>query len=172
MPLTDVTADDLTVLAEQLGRTPRGVVAIGARCVCGRPLVAVTAPRLDDGTPFPTTFYLTHPGVVAAMSTLEARGVMRELNDRLAEDEELAAGHARAHDDYLARRAEVAERAGTGTVPEISGISAGGLPTRVKCLHALAGHALVAGPGVDVVGDLALQQAADEGLWRADRCTC
>ncbi|GAA4837135.1 DUF501 domain-containing protein [Luteimicrobium xylanilyticum] len=172
MPLTDVTADDLAVLAEQLGRTPRGVVAIGARCVCGRPLVAVTAPRLDDGTPFPTTFYLTHPGVVAAMSTLEARGVMRELNDRLAEDEELAAGHTRAHDDYLARRAEVAARAGTGEVPEIAGISAGGLPTRVKCLHALAGHALVAGPGVDVVGDLALQQAADEGLWSADRCTC
>jgi len=172
MPLTDVTADDLTVLAEQLGRPPRGVVAIGARCVCGRPLVAVTAPRLDDGTPFPTTFYLTHPGVVAAMSTLEARGVMRELNDRLAEDDELAAGHARAHDDYLERRAEVAERAGAGVVPEITGISAGGLPTRVKCLHALAGHALVAGPGVDVVGDLALRQAADEGLWSAARCTC
>ena len=50
-----VTPADLEALADQLGRVPRGVVAIAARCVCGRPTVVRTAPRLDDDTPFPTS---------------------------------------------------------------------------------------------------------------------
>ncbi len=171
LPVTDahpvsptVTPEDLEVLAEQLGRLPRGVVDIAARCVCGRPLVVRTAPRLDDGTPFPTTFYLTAPGAVRAVSTLEAEGVMREMTERLAQDEELAAAYTAAHEDYLARRAEL------GEVPEIAGISAGGMPSRVKCLHVLVGHALAAGPGVNPLGDEALELIRPR--WRADRCTC
>ncbi len=155
---------DLEVVSEQLGREPRGVVGVAARCVCGRPLVVRTAPRLPDGTPFPTTYYLTHPGAVSAVSTLEARGIMREMTERLAEDPELAAAHQRAHEDYLARRAEL------GDVPEIAGISAGGMPNRVKCLHVLVGHALAAGPGVNPLGDEALDLVRD--TWRPDRCTC
>ncbi len=163
-PAGGVTADDLAVVAEQLGRPPRGVVAVAARCVCGRPVVVRTAPRLPDGTPFPTTYYLTHPGATAAASRLEAGGVMREMNDRLVEDAGLAAAHRRAHEDYLARRAEL------GEVPEIEGVSAGGMPDRVKCLHVLVAHALARGPGVNPFGDEALVLMADE--WRADRCTC
>jgi len=53
-------------------------------------------------------------------------------------------------------------------VPEIAGISAGGMPTRVKCLHALAGHALAAGPGVNPIGDRALELSS----WSPDRCAC
>src|SRR5665647_1376280 len=79
-----VTDADLAVVAEQLGREPRGVMAVAARCVCGRPTVVRTAPRLPDGTPFPTTFYLTHPTAVAAISTLEAAGVMQTMTARLA----------------------------------------------------------------------------------------
>lgn len=159
-----VSAEDLATVAEQLGRPPRGVVAVAARCVCGRPLVVRTAPRLPDGTPFPTTYYLTHPGAVAAVSTLEATGRMREMNERLAADHELAAAHRRAHEDYLARRAEL------GDVPEIAGVSAGGMPDRVKCLHVLAAHALARGPGVNPLGDETLALVADR--WRPDRCTC
>src|SRR5690606_37678281 len=128
-----VTERDLETLAEQLGRTPRGVVGIAARCACGRPLVVRTAPRLENGTPFPTTFYLTSPGAVAAASTLEANGVMKEMSQRLTEDAELAAAYRRAHEHYLA------EREALGHVEEIDGISAGGMPTRVKCLHVLVG---------------------------------
>jgi hypothetical protein len=97
------------------------------------------------------------------MSRLEADGRMRELNERLAEDPELAAAHRAAHDAYLAARDAVE------AVPELAGISAGGLPDRVKCLHALAGHALAAGPGVDPVGDLALAEASrtDDQVRRA-----
>jgi len=158
-----VTPADLEVLAEQLQRKPRGVVGIAARCVCGRPLVVRTAPRLPDGTPFPTTYYLTHPGAVAAASRLEGLGVMKEMSQRLTEDEELAAAYRAAHESYLADREEL------GHVDEVDGISAGGMPTRVKCLHVLMGHAL-ARPGVNPLGEQALALAAD--MWRRDRCTC
>ena len=159
-----IAAADLEVLTEQLGRPPRGAVRVAARCVCGRPTVVVTAPRLDDGTPFPTVYYLTCPPAVAAISALEAVGVMREMSARLLSDDELRAGHERAHRAYLADRAVL------GQVPEIDGISAGGMPSRVKCLHVLAAHALAAGPGVNPLGDETLALVAD--AWRPDRCRC
>ncbi|MGN6218222.1 MAG: DUF501 domain-containing protein [Microbacterium sp.] len=160
-PYPPVSDADLAVLREQLGRPARGVVGIAARCVCGNPTVVATSPRLPDGSPFPTFYYLTHPAATAAMSTLEADHVMRELSDELA-DEEVAAAYLRAHEAYLR------DRAAYGEPEEIAGISAGGMPTRVKCLHALAGHALAAGPGVNPIGDRALQLSS----WSPDRCVC
>ncbi|MDY6055371.1 DUF501 domain-containing protein [Micrococcus sp.] len=165
-----VTAEDLDTLSRQLGRPVRDVVEIGARCVCGNPLVATTAPRLSNGIPFPTTFYLTHPVLTAAVSRLEADGEMNRMNERLAQDPELAAAHRRAHEAYLDERARVARAAGTGEVPEIAHVSAGGLPERVKCLHALVGHALAAGPGVDPIGDEALELVRP--WWTAEVCAC
>lgn len=155
---------DVQVLREQLGRPPRGAVRVGARCVCGRPTVVVTAPRLEDGTPFPTLYYLTCPPAAAAISQLEATGIMRQMSARLAVDDELRAAQERAHQAYLA------DRAAWGHVPEIEGISAGGMPDRVKCLHAMVAHALAAGPGVNPIGDEALALVAD--AWRPDRCRC
>lgn len=160
------TPADLEVLREQLDRVPRGVVGIAARCVCGRPLVVKTAPRLEDGTPFPTTFYLTCPPIVKGCSVLEAEHIMESFNELLANDKDIAAAYARAHRDYIARRDEL------GEVEEIAGVSAGGMPTRVKCLHALVGHALAAGPGVNPIGDLALEMLAERGLWSRERCSC
>lgn len=160
------TPADLEVLREQLDRVPRGVVGIAARCVCGRPLVVKTAPRLEDGTPFPTTFYLTCPPIVKGCSVLEAEHIMETFNELLTNDEDIAAAYARAHRDYIARRDEL------GEVEEIAGVSAGGMPTRVKCLHALVGHALATGPGVNPIGDLALEMLAERGLWSRDRCSC
>jgi hypothetical protein len=161
-PFAPVSDADLAVLRTQLGRPARGVVGIAARCVCGNPTVAATLPRLPDGSPFPTFYYLTHPGATAALSALEADHVMRELQDELAADEDIARAFARAHEEYLRDRAQF------GDVPEIDGISAGGMPTRVKCLHALAAHALAAGPGVNPIGDLALARAT----WSPERCVC
>ena len=160
----EVTDRDVEVLAEQLGRPPRGVVGIAARCVCGRPLVVRTSPRLDDGTPFPTTYYLTCPPAVAAVSTLEAGGLMRELTERLSTDDALAAAYRAAHVAYLA------DRDALGLVDEIAGVSAGGMPTRVKCLHVLVGHALAAGPGINPIGDEVLGML--RGVWTPERCTC
>lgn len=147
---------------EQLGRPMRGVVGIAARCVCGNPTVVATEPRLPDGTPFPTFYYLTHPAATAAMSALEATHVMRELGDLLAVDADVAAAYRAAHASYLA------DRSAYGEVDEIDGISAGGMPTRVKCLHAVAAHALAAGPGVNPIGDIALERSS----WSPRRCSC
>lgn len=159
-----VAPEDIETLHAQLGRVPRGVVAVAARCVCGNPTVVKTAPRLPDGTPFPTLYYLTHPGAVAATSTLEATGAMRPMQDRLGEDEQLAASYRAAHESYLEERYAIED------VEEIHGISAGGMPDRVKCLHVLVGHALAAGPGVNPLGDEALALMA--ARWRPDRCAC
>lgn len=156
-------ADREAIIAD-LGREPRGVFGVGSRTASGHPLVLVTAPRLPDGTPFPTTFYLTDPVITVACSTLEAEHYMVELTEKLAEDEEFAAAHQAAHEDYISRRNDIAELMGTGEVTEIAGISAGGLPGRVKCLHALVGHSLVAGPGVNLAGDIALEEMRDRGL--------
>nr|WP_256214309.1 DUF501 domain-containing protein [Arthrobacter sp. ov118] len=153
-----------------MGRPVRDVVEIPARCVCGNPLVAATSPRLSNGTPFPTTFYLTHPVITSAVSRLEAAGLMNEMNVRLAADPGLAARYRAAHEAYLASRAEIGARSGIGAVPEIDGVSAGGMPTRVKCLHVLVGHSLAAGPGVNPLGDEAIEAIAE--WWTADRCYC
>lgn len=163
---SEVTQADIEALGQQLGRVPRGVVAIAARCVCGRPAVVQTAPRLDDGSPFPTTFYLTLPGAVYGCSALEATHYMDELNQRLAEDEQLAAAYAQAHQAYLAEREKL------GHVDEIAGISAGGMPTRVKCLHALVGHSLAAGAWVNPIGDIAIETMRERGLWDKQVCNC
>jgi hypothetical protein len=161
---------DLDVLSRQLGRPVRDVVEIPARCVCGNPLVAATAPRLSNGTPFPTTFYLTHPVITSAVSRLEAAGLMNRMNDRLAAEADLAEAYRGAHESYLQARDQIAERSGTGGVPEIAGVSAGGMPTRVKCLHVLVGHSLAAGPGVNPLGDEALEAISE--WWTKDRCYC
>ena len=157
-----VSPADLAAVAEQLGREPRGVLAVAHRCTCGRPDVVETAPRLPDGTPFPTTFYLVDPHAASVISTLETSGLMREMTERLAADADLAAAYAAAHEDYLRRRAV------HGDVPEIAGVSAGGMPTRVKCLHALVAHSLAAGAGVNPFGDEALEALrADPSGWPA-----
>ncbi|WP_166867639.1 DUF501 domain-containing protein [Salinibacterium sp. ZJ70] len=160
-PFDTPTDAEIAVVSQQLGRPARGVIGIAARCVCGNPTVVATSPRLPDGTPFPTLYYLSHPGATAAMSTLEATGVMPELAAML-EDPDVAAAYQAAHESYLADRDSVE------VVEEIAGFSAGGMPERVKCLHALAGHALAAGPGVNPIGDAALARSS----WSPDRCTC
>lgn len=170
--LNEATPADLETLSSQLGRIPRGVVGVAARCVCGRPAVVVTAPRLEDGSPFPTTFYLTLPSLVRALSTVEASGKMVDYQQLLSEDEDLAAGYRRAHLEYIAARGYVGQQVGIAEVPEIAGVSAGGMPQRVKCLHALVGHALAAGKGVNPIGDLALADLAASGLWDSQHCHC
>jgi hypothetical protein len=162
------SAVDLAAVTAQLGRPVRDVVAVAHRCACGLPDVVATAPLLADGTPFPTTFYLTCPRAASAVGTLEAGGLMQEMTLRLADDPGLAAGYRAAHEDYLRRRDEVGAASGTGPVPQITGVSAGGMPTRVKCLHVLVGHALAAGPGVNPLGDEAL--AALPSWWAAGPC--
>jgi uncharacterized protein len=158
---------DLDAVARQLGRQPRGVLAVAYRCPNGEPGVVKTAPRLPDGTPFPTLYYLTHPTLNAAAGRLESAGLMKDMTERLGRDPVLAAAYRRAHDAYLAER-DAIESLGTT-------FSGGGMPDRVKCLHVLMAHSLAKGPGLNPFGDEALAAVADEagmaGILERDRWT-
>ena len=156
-PMTGV---DRTTITAQLHREPRDVAGIAYRCPCGKPAVVATPPRLSDGTPFPTTYYLTCPRANAACSTLESTGVMAQMAGRLHTDPQLAEHYRAAHAAYLSDRADLGARS-RHSVPEIARVSAGGMPDRVKCLHALVAHALAAGPGVNPFGDEALAAIGD-----------
>lgn len=145
---------DLDAVARQLGREPRGVLEIAYRCPNGEPGVVKTAPKLPDGTPFPTLYYLTHPVLTAAAGRLESSGMMREMTERLRRDPDLAGAYRRAHESYVAER-DAIESLGTTT-------SAGGMPDRVKCLHVLIAHSLAKGRGVNPLGDEALAVLAVE----------
>ncbi len=150
--LPGISEADQAVVDAQLGRSASGIAEVGHRCPCGNPDVVTTVPRLPNGTPFPTTYYLTCPRAASRIGTLEGSGVMKDMEARLGDDEELAAAYAAAHERYLAARTEIGRAAGLD-VPEIEGISAGGMPDRVKCLHVLAGQALAQGRGVNPLGD-------------------
>jgi len=153
---------DVSAVAAQLGREPRAIHGVGHRCPCGNPDVVTTEPRLPDGTPFPTTFYLTCPRAASRIGTLEGSGLMKQMQDRLVEDPELAAAYRKAHEAYLVSRGEL------GDVSEIDGISAGGMPDRVKCLHVLAGQSLAQGRGVNPLGDEVLDLLGD--WWQSGPC--
>jgi uncharacterized protein len=152
----EITPADLATVATQLHRPPRATRQVAHRCTCGLPDVVETSPRLADGTPFPTLFYLTCPRARSAIGRLEASGLMREMTARLETDDDLAARYQSAHEEYLARRDAISS---LGTE-----ITAGGMPRRVKCLHVLVAHSLAAGPGVNPFGDEALELLADWGI--------
>ena len=165
---------DVASVAAQLGRPPRGLRRVAHRCPCGRPDVVETAPRLPDGTPFPTLFYLTCPRAASAIGTLEASGLMRTMTARLATDPDQAAAYEAAHRDYLRRRGAAARADGLEPLPAGTQ-SAGGMPVRVKCLHALVAHELAV-PGANPFGREALDRlpawwrdgcCVKEGAWEA-----
>jgi hypothetical protein len=151
---------DREAVAAQLGRPPRALRSVAHRCPCGLPSVVQTSPRLADGTPFPTLYYLTCRRLVGRVGRIEASGAMREMTDRLATDPELAAAYRAAHESYLAER-DALEPLGTR-------VSAGGMPGRVKCLHVHVAHALARGSGVNPFGDEVLAQIGP--WWTAGPC--
>lgn len=162
MATMNVVDHDLAIVAEQLGRAPRGVLAIAYRTPDGQPAVVKTAPKLDDGTPFPTLYYLTDPRLTAEASRLEVAQVMKWMEARLhadtADGEALRKDYLAAHEHYLAERNAI-EDLGTD-------FSGGGMPDRVKCLHVLIAYALAEGPGRLRFGDEAVALAAEHGNLR------
>ncbi len=157
-PMTDA---DRAALTEQLGRPPRGVLGVAYRCDHDVPAVVQTAPKLDDGTPFPTLYYLCCSILNAAVSRMESVGVMKEMTERLADDPDLAARYRAAHESYLATRNALGDLG--------IDVTAGGMPDRVKCLHVLVAHSLAVGRGVNPLGDEAVDLLP--GYFR-DQPTC
>lgn len=128
-------ADDRALAEQMIGRPLRGPSAAAVRCGWGLPAVLRVDPVLQDGTPFPTTFWLACPIASSRIGTLESSGVMSELTDRVRDPEDLAATWQAQGARYVAFRNGQGER-----VPRDP--AAGGLPDRVKCLHTLYGHHL------------------------------
>jgi uncharacterized protein len=120
----------------QLGRPVRGSWSVAARCHLGIPMVIESHPTLEDGSPFPTLYWLTCPILMKRVATLESEGTMSDLNERLGEDVALRGRLARAIDVYRARRDRHA-------VIDDKDAPPGGGPQRVKCLHAHVAHHLV-----------------------------
>jgi uncharacterized protein len=148
--LPEATAADRRLIEAEIGRDVRGSVGVAARCRYGLPAVVRTAPLLPDGTPFPTLYWLACPAARVAVGRLEAAGWNAKLSERVAADPDLAAAHADAHTSYLAQRDAMAPLPGNPGV--------GGLPGRVKCLHALYAHQ--AATGANPVGRI-VSQAVD-----------
>lgn len=153
-----VTDAELAAVAEQLGRQPRGVVEISYTTPDGAPAVVKTLPRLDDGTPFPTLYYLTEPRLTAEASRLEVAHVMKWMQARLQQDEALQEDYRKAHEHFLAERNKM-EDLGTD-------FSGGGMPDRVKCLHVLIAYALAEGPERVRFGTEAVAMAAEHANLR------
>lgn len=154
------TPDDIAVITEQLGRPPRALRGVVARCPSGHPTVIQTSPRLPNGTPFPTLYYLTCPKLTSLVGRIEASGVMREMTERLGDDATLAAAYRHAHESYLAARDAIE--------PLGHEVSAGGMPTRVKCLHVHLAHTLACGPGANPFGDETLDMLRER--WPTEEC--
>ncbi|MCW2778462.1 MAG: uncharacterized protein JWN17_2187 [Frankiales bacterium] len=153
-------ARDRRAVGLQLGREPRAMTSVAHRCPCSLPDVVETAPRLPDGSPFPTLYYLTCPKLASRIGTLESEGLMREMTERLETDPDLRARYEAAAADYVARR---------DAHEVLEGVPAqGGMPVRVKCLHVLVAHSLAAGPGVNPFGDEALEALPD--WWASGPC--
>lgn len=144
---------DRRAVALQLSREPRAVRDVAHRCGCGLPDVVETNPRLEDGTPFPTLYYLTCPRLASLIGTLESSGLMKQMTERLATDPVLQAEYDAAAQDYISRRDE------HGVLESVP--AQGGMPTRVKCLHVLIAHSLAVGPGTNPFGDEALGMLED-----------
>ncbi len=160
--MTAPDEDDRRAVGRQLGRPPRAMTSVASRCRCGLPQVVETRPRLEDGTPFPTLYYLTCPRLASAIGTVESSGRMREMTARLDTDPALRARYEAAARDYVARR---------DALEVLPGVPAqGGMPVRVKCLHVLVAHSLAVGPGVNPFGDEVLAELAP--WWDRGPCVC
>lgn len=160
--------DDRTIVARQLGRAPRALRRVVLRCPYGRPAVTEQDPYDANGDPFPTTYYVTCPHLVAALARVEAAGGVERWSRAVAHDAELADSLARATEEQRRLRRELAGKhrgKDDGTSLEL-GIAGSQSPERLKCLHAHAAFAL-ARPGY-VLGDRILAEL--DPLWPPDRC--
>jgi uncharacterized protein len=160
--------DDRAIVERQLGRAPRAFRRVAVRCPFGAPAVTEQEPYGPDGEPFPTTYYVTCPRLVAAIARIEAAGGVERWGREAARDEALAASLEQATEEQREIRLELAAgRVGRDRGASLElGIGGSRTPGNLKCLHAHAAFAL-ARPGY-ALGDRILAEVVPP--WPADRC--
>lgn len=142
------SADDRRVIEVQIGRPLRAESKVVVRCHLDMPVVLEVPPHLDDGTPFPTLYWLTCPLANSRIGRLEGAGGVKRMEAKAASDPVFGAALDAAHDSYAAERSSRLTRT---DAPQPSG-GVGGAATGVKCLHAHYAHA--AAGGDNPVGEL------------------
>ena len=159
--------DDRTIVARQLGRTPRAFRRVVVRCPCGLPAVTEQEPYDVNDEPFPTTYYLTCPRLVSAISRLEAQGGVERWSEAVAADPELERSLEEATREQARIRRELAAgRVGKDGGASLDlGIGGSRSPRHLKCLHAHAAFAL-AQPGYEL-GERILAEVGEP--WPSDR---
>jgi hypothetical protein len=159
---------DRALVEQQLGRPPRAFLGVARRCPFDRPAVTEQAPYDLAGEPFPTTYYLTCPHLVAAVARLEAAGGVERWSEAASLDPALRESLERATAEQRALRRELAGgRVGSDGGASLDlGIGGSRNPAQLKCLHAHVAYAL-ARPGY-VLGERILGEL--EPRWPADRC--
>ena len=160
--------DDRELVARQLGRMPRAFRRVAVRCPFGRPAVTEQEPYDGEGEPFPTTFYVTCPHLVASIARLEAAGGVERWSRTVADEPELGSSLAAATEEQRELRQELAAgREGRDDGASLRlGIGGSRAPGHLKCLHAHAAFAL-ARPGY-VLGERILDEV--EPRWPSERC--
>ena len=161
--------DDRSIVALQLGREPRAFRRVVARCPWGLPAVTEQDPYGPDGEPFPTTYYLSCRHLVAAVSRLEAAGVVERWTEAVARDPELRGELERVTEEQgEIRRALAAGEDGNDAGASLSsGIGGSRDPAALKCLHAHVAYAL-AHPGY-ALGEAMLAEVPEQ--WPLSCCT-
>lgn len=129
--------DDRDIVAAQLGREPRSAVETVHRCHLDLPVVIAVPPNLDDGTPFPTRYWLTCPLADRRIGRIEAAGGVKAMDERIRSDAVFAAEYQAAMDEYEATRTALVE---SGRFPHTPIGGVGGSSRGVKCLHAHYAH--------------------------------
>lgn len=148
-----INPKDIDFVSASLGRYINDFVDVPFRDDEGNPVVITCPPKLGDSRVMPTTYYLVGPKWIYECSKLEANGYMKELEEKLSDNEDLKASYLNAHKSYIE------DRKSLGSDSRLSDdFSAGGMPLRVKCLHALVAHSLAKGKGVNPIGDIAVKR--------------
>lgn len=140
--------DDRTVIETQIGRPLRAPSTVVSRCHLDLPVVVRVPPILDDGTPFPTLYWLTCPLARARIGRLEAGGGVKRMDSKAESDPEFSLRLQEAHRTYESQRDALVP---AGTQPAPSG-GVGGSLGGVKCLHAHFAHTRAGGD--NPVGEL------------------
>jgi len=160
--------EDRAIVARQLGRSPRAFRRVVARCAFGLPAVTEQSPYDSEGEPFPTTYYVTCPHLVAAIARLEAAGAVERWSRTAGEEPELVESLERATDEQRRLRRDLAgsQRGSDDGASLGLGIGGSRSPEHLKCLHAHVAYAL-ARPGYEL-GERILDEVDEP--WPAARC--
>ena len=136
----------------QLNRNLRSDVNVVAKCHFDLPVVVDVPKNLDDGTPFPTMFWLTCPMYVKKVSTLESHGMVKELDKQLQSNKKLNELWSKRQKSYEEERNKKYKNSMNLISPD-GGV--GGTLKSIKCLHSHLADELVT--GLNTIGQIVLE---------------